>query len=57
MTVAENKDAAERKATISFVDGMTVRYSLTVTQEGAAVDIPGYKGPIEDWKDDGSIDF
>lgn len=57
MTVAENKDAAERKATISFVDGMIVRYSLTVTQEGAAVDIPGYKGPIEDWKDDGSIDF
>lgn len=57
LTVAENKDAAERSATISFVDGMTVRYSLTVTQKGAEVDIPGYKGPIEDWKDDGSIDF
>ena len=57
MTIAENKDAAERSATISFVDGMTVRYSLTVTQKGAEVDIPGYKGPIEDWKDDGSIDF
>ena len=57
MTIAENKDAAERSATISFVDGMTVRYSLTVTQKGASVDIPGYKGPIEDWKDDGSIDF
>ena len=57
LTIAENKDAAERSATISFVDGMTVRYSLTVTQKGAAVDIPGYKGPIEDWKDDGSIDF
>ena len=57
MTIAENKDAAERSATISFVDGMTVRYSLTVTQKGASVDVPGYKGPIEDWKDDGSIDF
>lgn len=57
MTIAENKDAAERSATISFVDGMTVRYSLTVTQKGASVDIPGYKGPIEDWKNDGSIDF
>lgn len=57
LTVAENKDAAERSATISFVDGMTVRYSLTVTQKGAVIDIPGYKGTIEDWKDDGSIDF
>lgn len=57
MTIAENKDAAERSATISFVDGMTVRYSLTVTQKGATVDVPGYKGPIEDWKNDGSIDF
>lgn len=57
LTVAENKDAVERSATISFVDGMIVRYSLTVTQKGAEVDIPGYKGPIEDWKDDGSIDF
>ena len=46
-----------RSATISFVDGMTVRYSLTVTQKGAEVDIPGYKGTIKDWKDDGSIDF
>lgn len=57
MTIAENKDATERRATISFVDGMTVRYSLTITQKGATVDVPGYKGPIEDWKDDGSIDF
>lgn len=57
LTIAENKDAAERSATISFVDGMTVRYSLTVTQNGAVIDVPGYKGPIEDWKDDGSIDF
>lgn len=57
MTIAENKDATERRATISFVDGMTVRYSLTVTQKGATVDVPGYKGPIEDWKNDGSIDF
>lgn len=57
LTIAENKNAAERRATISFVDGMTVRYSLTVTQKGATVDVPGYKGPIEDWKDDGSIDF
>lgn len=57
MTIAENKDATERRATISFVDGITVRYSLTVTQKGAEVDIPGYKGTIEDWKDDGSIDF
>lgn len=57
LTIAENKDATERRATISFVDGMTVRYSLTVTQKGATVDVPGYKGPIEDWKDDGSIDF
>lgn len=57
VTVSENKDAADRSATISFVDGMIVRYSLTVTQKGAVIDIPGYKGPIEDWKDDGSIDF
>lgn len=57
LTIAENKDATERRATISFVDGMTVRYSLTVTQKGATVDVPGYKGPIEDWKNDGSIDF
>lgn len=57
LTIAENKNAAERRATISFVDGMTVRYSLTITQKGATVDVPGYKGPIEDWKDDGSIDF
>ena len=57
LAIAENKDATERRATISFVDGITVRYSLTVTQKGAEVDIPGYKGPIEDWKDDGSIDF
>ena len=57
MTVAENKDATERQATISFVDGTAVRYSLTVTQDGADVDVPGYKGSIEDWKDDGSIDF
>lgn len=57
LKVAENKNEAERSATISFVDGSTVRYSLTVTQGGANVDIPGYKGPIEDWKDDGSIDF
>lgn len=57
MIIAENKDAAERSATVSFVDGMTVRYSLTVTQKGAVIDVPGYKGPIEDWKDDGSIDF
>lgn len=57
LSIAENKDATERRATISFVDGITVRYSLTVTQKGAEVDIPGYKGTIEDWKDDGSIDF
>lgn len=57
LTIAENKNAAERRATISFVDGMTVRYSLTITQKGATIDVPGYKGPIEDWKDDGSIDF
>lgn len=57
LTIAENKNAAERRATISFVDGMTVHYSLTITQKGATVDVPGYKGPIEDWKDDGSIDF
>ncbi len=57
LAIAENKDATERRATISFVDGMTVRYSLTVTQKGATVDVPGYKGPIEDWKNDGSIDF
>ena len=57
MTIAENKDATERRSTISFVDGMTVRYSLTVTQKGATIDVPGYKGPIEDWKNDGSIDF
>lgn len=57
LAIAENKDATERRATISFVDGITVRYSLTVTQKGAEVDIPGYKGTIEDWKDDGSIDF
>lgn len=57
LTIAENKNAAERRATISFVDGMTVRYSLAVTQKGATIDVPGYKGPIEDWKDDGSIDF
>lgn len=57
LAIAENKDATERRATISFVDGITVRYSLTVTQKGATVDVPGYKGPIEDWKNDGSIDF
>lgn len=57
LTVAENKYADERRATISFVDGTTVRYSLTVTQKGAPTDVPGYKGPIDDWKDDGSIDF
>lgn len=56
LQIAENKDS-ERSAVISLVDGMTVRYSFTLTQEGAVLDVPGYKGHIEDWKDDGSIDF
>lgn len=56
LTIEENKEA-ERSASVSFVDGMTVRHTITVTQEGVSIEEPGYKGPIEDWKDDGSIDF
>ena len=56
LTVAENTGEA-RSAVISLLSGATMHYSLTITQEAKIVEEAGYKGAVDDWENDGSLDL
>lgn len=57
LVVSQNK-GAERKSEIRLAKGTETYATYTVIQEEAIVDDnPGYKGNIEEWKNNGSIDF
>lgn len=58
VTIGVNVKEEPRSATVTVKDkwGVNVQ-TLNVVQVAADYSIPGYKGPIEDWRDDGAVDF
>ena len=58
VTLGVNVKEEPRSATVTVKDkwGVNVQ-TLNVVQVAADYSIPGYKGPIEDWRDDGAVDF
>ena len=57
VTIAKNSGDA-RNTIIYLMQGSNASYPIKIEQDGAGqIDEPGYKGSIDDWKYDGSINM
>lgn len=57
ITIAKNSGEA-RNTIIYLMQGSSASYPIMIEQDGAgSIDEPGYKGSIDDWKYDGSINM